>query len=318
MKRLITIILIGVFAITMYAYEVTVDGIKYELNDDGTLTLKDATGFMGVLLEVPTTINGCTVTAIGDRAFMYCNEGVFGLLTIPESVTTIGNYAFYGCEGLNNVVAKGVKSIGERAFIYCGLGSIHIPRIEIIGDYAFTNTRITKLTLPESLNHLGKGAFSGCTKLTEVVIPNQLGSIPEGAFLSCSSLKKLTIGFSVDFIGLYAFSGTKLSEIKCLPPTPPFVHEIPNAEWFCFSGFTRKDCKLRVPQESVLKYETAAVWKDFNIVGVNGVDGVEADDEEKEVEGYYNLQGIRLGEPVRGEVNIVRYTDGTARKVVVE
>ena len=76
--------------------------------------------------------------------------------------------------------------------------------------------------------------------------------------------------------------------------------------------------KYVFPEQSVGLYNSASYWRSFKIEGINGVDGVEADEAAKVVEGYYDLKGARLAEPVRGEVNLVRYTDGTARKVIVE
>ena len=76
-------------------------------------------------------------------------------------------------------------------------------------------------------------------------------------------------------------------------------------------------CKLYVWHEAIDKYKEAAVWKDFDIQDLGGVEGVEADAKAKTVEGYYNLHGVRFDNPERGQVSIVRYTDGSTAKVFV-
>ena len=84
-----------------------------------------------------------------------------------------------------------------------------------------------------------------------------------------------------------------------------------------FNSVSIPACKLYVWHEAIDKYKEADVWKDFDIQDLGGVEGVEADAEAKTVEGYYNLQGVRIDNPERGQVSIVRYTDGTAKKIVV-
>ena len=83
-----------------------------------------------------------------------------------------------------------------------------------------------------------------------------------------------------------------------------------------FLGVNLSEIKLFVWHESLDAYKAANVWKEFDIQDMGGIDGVEVDEATKEVEGYYDLNGIRLEEPVRGQVNIVRYTDGSTKKVV--
>ena len=86
---------------------------------------------------------------------------------------------------------------------------------------------------------------------------------------------------------------------------------------YVFYGVDISNCKLYVWHESISDYHAANVWKDFDIQDLGGVEGVEADDETKTVAGYYNLQGVRIDNPERGQVSFVRYTDGTAKKVIV-
>ncbi|MBR5436494.1 MAG: hypothetical protein IK120_06485 [Muribaculaceae bacterium] len=87
---------------------------------------------------------------------------------------------------------------------------------------------------------------------------------------------------------------------------------------YVFYGVDISNCKLYVWHESLDAYKAANVWKDFDIQDLGGVEGVEVDEAKKEVEGYYDMKGIRLNEPARGQVNIVRYKDGSSQKIVVK
>ena len=102
---------------------------------------------------------------------------------IPNSVTSIGRFAFSGCSGLTSVtIPNSVTSIGEGAFSGCsGLTSVTIPgSVTSIGDYAFSGcSGLTSVTIPNSVTSIGESAFSGCSGLTSVTIPNSVTSIGE-------------------------------------------------------------------------------------------------------------------------------------------
>ena len=132
-------------------------------------------------------------------------------LILPNSVTSIGNYAFYGCSALTSVtIPNSVTSIGERAFRECsGLISVTIGNsVTSIGDCAFYDcSGLTSITIPNSVTSIGNNAFSYCSGLTSVTIPNSVTSIGGGAFSDCSALTSVTIPNSVTSIGACAFYG---------------------------------------------------------------------------------------------------------------
>ena len=116
--------------------------------------------------------------------------------SIPNSVTSIGYYAFWGCTNLRN---------------------IKIPNnVESIGDYAFYNcTSLTSVTIPNSVTSIGNDAFYRCSSLTSVTIPNSVTSIGNNAFYGCSSLTSVTIPDSVTSIGYSALSScTSVTSIE--------------------------------------------------------------------------------------------------------
>ena len=131
--------------------------------------------------------------------------------TIPDSVTSIGNWAFDGCTGLTSItIPNSVTSIGAHAFDGCtGLTSITIPNsVTSIGYMAFDGcTGLTSIAIPNSVTSIGNWAFFECTGLTSITIPNSVTSIGDGAFNSCTGLTSITIPDSVTSIGDLAFNG---------------------------------------------------------------------------------------------------------------
>lgn len=113
-------------------------------------------------------------------------------VTVPDSVTCIGDYAFYGCTGLESVVIPdSVTVIGEDAFRGCtGLESLVIPdsvtTIEKSVFYCCEN--LTDVVIPDSVTDIGDFAFYGCTELTGIVIPDSVKRIGQNAFRGCDSL----------------------------------------------------------------------------------------------------------------------------------
>ena len=109
---------------------------------------------------------------------------------IPNSVTSIGNYAFSSCSGLTSIeIPNSVTSIGSNAFSYCrGLTSIEIPNsVTSIGDDAFSYCRgLTSITIGEGVTSIGDSAFRDCTKLTSIYIPNSVTSMRASHYLNSS------------------------------------------------------------------------------------------------------------------------------------
>ena len=121
-------------------------------------------------------------------------------ITILDSVTSIGEYAFEDCSGLTLIVIPdGVTSIGKYAFSGCsGLTSIVIPdSVTSIGEYAFWGcSELTSIVIPDGVTSIGDGAFCHCSELTSIVIPDSVTSIDCYAFSGCSRLTSIVISDS--------------------------------------------------------------------------------------------------------------------------
>ena len=153
---------------------------------------------------------------------LYLNGEEVKDLDIPNSVTSIGNYAFYGCSGLTSItIPNSVTSIGIQAFSECsGLTAVNITDLASWYNISFKSNplsyahhlylngeEVKDLVIPSSVTNIGKYAFSGCSGLTSITIPNSVTTIGECAFSGCSGLTSITIPNSVTNIGKYAFSG---------------------------------------------------------------------------------------------------------------
>ena len=146
-----------------------------------------------------------TVTYIGNDAFTGC---YIETVEIPDSVEIIGNDAFWSCGGLSNVkLSGGLKTIGERAFYACGLTELTIPEgVERIGKYAFANCGdLEKATIPGSVAVMGESIFWFCEKLTNVEFKDGVQEIGESMFGADSALTTVTIPDTVKTIGICAF-----------------------------------------------------------------------------------------------------------------
>ena len=148
-----------------------------------------------------------TLTVIGNSAFSGCTN--LRKINIPDTVIIIGKHAFFGCSSLESItIPNGMTSIGNYAFNGCSsLTSITIPdSVTSVGDSAFDGcSNLTSITLPESVTIINPWTFSRCNSLTSITIPNSVTIISDSVFSGCTSLTSITIPNSVTSIGDSAF-----------------------------------------------------------------------------------------------------------------
>ena len=153
-------------------------GRLVDLDISGATIVQGGGAYYGA---VATTSNG----DIGGYMF---HSTILKNILLPKNVTSIGDYAFYGCSSLASInIPDGVTSIGYLAFCNC--------------------SSLESVTIPDAVTTLKLSTFFQCTSLVDVNLPNGLISIDEQAFYGCTSLKNITIPEGVTTIGVSAFSG---------------------------------------------------------------------------------------------------------------
>lgn len=240
LKRFTLLLIFSGIEIMSYAFGVNIDGIYYLLNGNKAIVTNHAygnTGYNGhIIIPESLVYNGNTynVTSIDEKAFFDC-KGLESVI-IPNSVTSIGSNAFYGCDLKSVIIPNNVTSIGSGAFAGChNLTSITIPDgVSNIGSGAFFDTAWYD-NQPDGIVYAGKVVF--CYKgeisssisiiikdgtrgiagsafryigkyLTSITIPQSVLCIGEEAFYGCSNLKSISVPNNVKVIGHWAFEGT--------------------------------------------------------------------------------------------------------------
>jgi len=183
-------------------------------------------------------------------------QGCSGLkeVILPNSVTTIGEKAFYNVSSLENIqTSDSLATIGASAFEGCSsLKKIDLKQVTSIGNRAFVGTGLTELTLPESVSTIGNEAFANLTTLKNVEFPIGV-SIGNKAFKGCTGLTELSLAADADegvYIGKQAFEGctglTSIEMKKAVIPEGESYRRVYICE-YAFSGCTGlKDANLLI------------------------------------------------------------------------
>lgn len=205
---LVVAILFAGFVVYVAADQIIPDSLNYVVNPDGetcTVTgLKENVFDAGYRLVIPKKIMGYTVTKIGVKAFEGNN---FEEVEFPDTIVSIGAYAFRNCENLRNVIGlencTELTEIKEETFRGC-------KELELI-------------ILPEGLKTIGPLAFGNCYAALETVnIPSTVTSIKLGAFWNCMSIKEMNIPKSTQYIGDAAFDFCMDLEGISVDPENPY------------------------------------------------------------------------------------------------
>ena len=333
--------LLGCLSIQAANDDLITKQITINLDKAGTLPNKIASSEMYKItnLKIIGEINGTDWNMIREMAGRdnrgYGTEGKLSVLDLSEakivkggdsyypgdncytSNDEIGEKAFTDCSRLTSLTLPvGITSIGYDAFAYCsGLTSLTLPAgITSIGEYAFSGcSGLTSLTLPAGITSIDKYAFSGCSGLTSLNLPAGITSIDKYAFSGCSRLTSLTLPAGITSIGEFAFS-------YCSGLTSIYVYaeKVPRIGRYAFEGCASRKCTLYVPKGTYDNYRLSEFGYFENIVefDATGIDKTTTSTDVEEVS-RYSLNGQRLAVPVKG-LNIVKYSDGTVRKVVVK
>ena len=193
MKKTLVFLLIFTIGSVLFAQQ----GLEYEIVDGRSVTITGYTG-NATTLNIPERIQSLPVTAIGRNAFSSYDS--LTSVTIPSSVTSIGDYAFHA-SGLTSI------TVDNRNPSYASIdGVLFDKNIQTLFTYPRYKNQSTYV-IPSSVTSIVNAAFAGCSSLTSITIPSSVTSIGDSAFLDCDSLTNVTIPSSVTSIGGYAFVG---------------------------------------------------------------------------------------------------------------
>lgn len=209
------------------------------------------------------------------------------LVAIPDSVTHIGDHAFYNFKDLWSVtIPQSVVRIGEDAFYGCeNLSEVDFASIEHLCSISFGNAYSNPL-------HYAHNLFVNGDDVTDIVIPNKVTSLNDYAFNGCSYLTSISVEWQEPL---------QLS-----------------VDGLVFDGVDKQRCVLYVPTGTSSLYRSAPVWSEFEKIEeyeMLAIDDVETT--AKNIVGLYDVKGHSLSTPQHG-INIFLYDDGTTRKVIVK
>ena len=205
---------------------------KAFIYEDHVLFNKNKTTLIAYIAKETNYTIPNSVTTIENWAFGGCNS--LTSINIPNSVTTIGEGAFWGCDSLTSInIPNSVTKIEGGAFRHCkSLTNINIPNsVTTIGNSAFNGCKsLISINIPNSVTTIGEYVFSDCDSLTSINIPNSVTTIGDSAFSGCYSLTSITIPNSVTTIGKHAFSCCVSLTSMTIPNS---VTTIENGAFFC-------------------------------------------------------------------------------------
>ena len=274
-----------------YEYDYTIN------TEDGTATI---TYFRGPVdsanhgpydITIPTELDHHPVTGLGVYSFAYryvSNSYEWGDLvsqgnslcsnirsvTIPQSVTSIGNEAFCYCENLQSLTFQGpIKSMGVGAFEYCTkLEEVNIPNdTTSIGNYAFYKcSALEKVNIPNGITSIGKSVFGECSALKSVTIPQSVTSIGEHAFYKCSALEKVDIPNDITSIGQSVFYECSALKNVTIPQSVTSIGDSAFAHCENLDSLTINDATTSIGScafEECYKLTTLSLGKNITTIG---------------------------------------------------
>ena len=274
------------------------------------------------LISIPNSI-----TSIGSGVFSGCTG--LSSISIPNSITSIGSNAFYGCTGLSSVsIPDSVSFIGYSAFYGCsGLSSVNIGKsVKSIGEDAFNECDIK--TLEYNAEAVGN-YFADMTSIETIIVGDSVTNINDYAYKNCNGLKSITFGSSVANIGNNIFEGcSSLESIVCKSVTPPTVANDKLTSDGLQDVMLYVNATLSYPAENGKMYRKMQPWCNFDAPDsalVHNVDTIYSIDTICKIDTIYVIGGNTVQHNVKMmsanakmgmAIGTGRYSDGGVAEIV--
>ena len=296
-KRIISLLTTLVMVISLAgvlpavtAGALTYGDYEYEILDDGTVEITEYTG-SDTVLDIPSEINKKTVTSIEFGAFAGTN---LIKVTIPRSITNIGERVFNNCLSLKeiNVNPNNPKYSSQDGILFNydkteiilypydkSESTYIIPNSVIfIANDAFCNCSLTSVLIPDSVTSIGDFAFYLCSSLTNIIIPNSVTNIGDFAFEDCMSLSNVQISNSLTTIGYATFAGCRLLNSITIPNSVTTIGRSAFGDCYSLTSITIPSSVTSIESSAFLNcsnlkdvYYTGnqEVWNNINIGDYN-------------------------------------------------
>lgn len=206
---------------TINAQDFTVDDISYNILTDNTCEVAEDAYEGDIIIPETVEYDGdtYTVVAIGERAFEMTEVTT---VEIPETVTSIGDWAFLDCWDLTEIIVpNSVTYLGFYCFGCCYSleSAVLSSSITVLDEELFRDcAELKSIVVPEGVVEIKEDAFYGCESLEEVTLPSTLRVFGEYVFAECKSLKHIAIPEGMTSLGYSCFQRAGLESIS-LPST---------------------------------------------------------------------------------------------------
>ena len=279
MKKQILLFLMALLPVVAWGVEVKVDGIYYDYYFDSPLN-----HYVASVIKDPSDKLYAGDIIIPPCIYINGKEECI--------VNSIGRYAFYGCIGLTSVsIPSSITTIGEGAFSGSSLTSLSIPAsVTTINDFAFYRCeKITSVTIPESVTTIGKEAFAECVALTSVTLPSSVANLGYEVFWGCKGLTSITLLSNINNLGEKVFYGCeRLNDVYCYTEKVPWIESSEDGT-LAFESSRFENSTLHVPSSKINEYRSTIPWKYFKTI-------VTLDDEDTfDAEFRYHGQSLEDG-----------------------
>ena len=206
------------FAFSTSASAETYGELTYEVKD-GEVTITDCDDSV-TEVDIPSEINGCSVTRIGDSAFANCTQ--LTEVTIPVTVINMDVSAFAGCDNLDIVNIESIEAWLNISFEPCLISdqapdnyySCYSNPLSCGAKLYLKNELVEILDIPDSITRVNDYAFYNFKGLKEVILGDNIKSIGESAFSACSDLENISLCDSLSFVDKFAFYGCPLKKVN--------------------------------------------------------------------------------------------------------